>query len=407
MMKRVAIIAYRFILELMAGYLLLFLFYIRSNTFPPIFPLSLLGLAVIILYSIMLAKLSNKGKWLYLIIVFPLLIFAGSQAGLSIAITLLLGLCIFWRGISLNEDQSLGSPTLLLLWSFSIGIIAMVYSSVTEYTYQNQMMTMLILSVFLTITGSYFNKWSTMGTDKIKFSLFFLKVILALIGIGAILASTLKYIQAVFFGFLQLFAKLFSSLALPVFKVIEYLLSLIGTNTDDIKYEPVEPLKGEGNYQPPSHGFAEYILYFLLLVAAGAFIYYFILRKLKQESIIGNSSQNVEITAGTVIQNPSRLLNKWGKPPEDIIRKEVFQLEKYAHKLKLGRLPNETLQEWRRRGGLSLSDSSIQIYQRVRYGGEIGSSEDITLVKKEIDLVKQQLKEIKKLKKQSGTRKDI
>jgi hypothetical protein len=357
--------------------------------------LTLVGLAGFIVYSFLLGSLSNKGKWLYLVIVLPLLIFIGSWASLSVALIFILGLYIFWRGICLSEELPTGSPTLLLLWSFSIGIIAIIYSTMTKYTYQNQMMTMLILLVFLTIASGYFSKWGTLGTDKTKFSLFFIKAIVALIGIGAILAFTLKYIGAAFFGLLQLTAKLFSSLALPVFKVIEYLLSLIGTSAVDIKYEPVEPLKGDNSYQAPSHGFGEYIFYLLIGLAVAGFIYYVIKRKFKQHAIVINNAQAVEITTGLTNQNPSAFYKNWRKPPEDLIRKEIFQLEKYAHKLKLGRLPNETLGEWVHRTGLSLSDDSIGIYHRVRYGDEIGSGEEITKIKTEIVLVKKQLREMK------------
>jgi hypothetical protein len=396
MTKRVVSATYRFVLELLAGDLLLFLFYIRGDTFPPIFLLTLVGSAGFIVYSFLLGSLSNKGKWLYLVIVLPLLIFIGSWAGLSVALIFILGLYIFWRGISLSEDLPTGSPTLLLLWSFSIGIIAIIYSTMTKYTYQNQMMTMLILLVFLTIASGYFSNWGTLGTDKKIFSLFFIKAIVALIGIGAILAFTLKYIGAAFFGLLQLTAKLFSSLALPVFKVIEYLLSLIGTSAVDIKYEPVEPLKGDNSYQAPSHGFGEYIFCLLIGLAVAGFIYYVIKQKFKQHQIVINNAKTaVEITTGMTNQNPSTFYKNWGKPPEDLIRKEIFQLEKYAHKLKLGRLPNETLGEWAHRAGLSLSDDSIGIYHRVRYGDEIGSGEEISKIKTEIVLVKKQLREMK------------
>lgn len=399
MTKRVITIAYHFVLELMAGYLLLFLYYIGKNKFPPILPLTLLGLTGIILYSWMLGSLFNKGKWIYLAIVLPLLIFAGYKAGLTVSLTVVVGLYIFWRGISLSENYPGGSHSLLLFWSFSIGIIAMVYSSMAGYIYQNQMIIMLILLVILTLSGSYFVKWNSLGTDKTKFSVFFLKILLSLSGIGIILAFTLKYIQFLFFGFFQLLAKVITGFAMPIFRFIEYLLSLRGNKNHNIKYEPAEPLQGGNDFQPHSYSFVENIMYFFVLLAVVAFIFYLIKRKAKLQSVTFNSLHAVEITDGISDQNPTWFHKKRGKPPEDFIRREIFQLERYADKLKMGRLPNETLEEWVHREGLPLSDDSLQIYYSVRYGGEIVSSKDINLVKSETETVKMQLKERKKHRK--------
>jgi hypothetical protein len=401
MTKRVIAIAYHFVLELMAGYLLIFLYYIGKNTFPPVYHLTLLGMGGMILFSWMIGKLANKGIWLYLVVVLPLLIFIGYKSGLSPSLTVSLGLVIFWRGVSTRENYSYWSHSLMLLWSFSFGIIGIIYSSMTGYIYQTQMISMLVLLVVLIFADSYFTKWSSLSADKSKFSVLFVKVLLALSGVGLVIAFSLKYIQLVFFGFFQVVAKVVSSIILPLYSFIEYLIGLIGNKTNDIEYKPVEPLQGNNDFQPHSYSFGANFIYFLLFLAVAAFIYYVIRRKLQQEAIAIDSIAAVEITDGAITHKSLWFSNRWGKPPEDLIRKEIFQLEKYAHKLKVGRHPNETLEEWVKRAELSLSEECIKIYYKVRYGGDAASSRDIAMVKSEADTVKKQLKERKRLEKKS------
>jgi len=53
------------------------------------------------------------------------------------------------------------------------------------------------------------------------------------------------------------------------------------------------------------------------------------------------------------------------KSPTDFVRKIIYQFEGKANKVKLGRIPYETLEEWLNRLGVS---SYFNMYQMVRYG---------------------------------------
>lgn len=72
------------------------------------------------------------------------------------------------------------------------------------------------------------------------------------------------------------------------------------------------------------------------------------------------------------------------KKPNHPIRKLVYQLEQKAAKTKKGRLEYETVEDWLARIGL---DANLETYQKVRYGNEDVSEQEI------VDL-KEQLKEI-------------
>jgi len=398
MMNRVAAVIYHFILELILGILFLFLFFINKKQLPPIFLLGTLCIGSLILFLLLLVKFHNKGKWLYFITVFPLFLGIWHQADWSLFIGIGLGVIVFWRGISLFDDSSDHSETLLLLFSFLIGLIAIVYSAMSNYPYQSEMIYLLIIQLVIVLMGGFFRKWNAINKDKSKFALYFIKINAVIIVIGATLAILLKYIQFILFGILQFFVLLFTSVAEPLFSFLQYLLSLAGNEgRKKANLKGGSDLRdGADNYQAPSYEMTKEILYILLILGVLAFIIYlFYKKKLKSKTFAIDSSAIVSVSEG-LFEAGESTLSRWRmKPPEDVIRKEIFEVEKYAHKLKLGRLPFETLEEWWKRVGLLGTNESIAIYEKVRYGGGTSSYEEQTQMKTEIRRLKQQLKEIK------------
>lgn len=134
-------------------------------------------------------------------------------------------------------------------------------------------------------------------------------------------------------------------------------------------------------------------MYVLLAIGAVAFIIYLYKKIFRPQTISVDHSSVVSVSEGVFGSRQTNLFRRRIKPPEDIIRLEIFELEKYASKLKLGRLPFETLEEWWQRVGLSGSPESIAIYEKVRYGEGSSSIEEQTMMKMEIQRLKQQLKE--------------
>jgi hypothetical protein len=74
-------------------------------------------------------------------------------------------------------------------------------------------------------------------------------------------------------------------------------------------------------------------------------------------------------------------------PPVQLVRKHVFQLERYANRHKKGRRSSETWQEWLTRIGIP--DTSLSIYEKVRYG-------EADISKKELQAFEQDIREAKK-----------
>ena len=398
MMNRVAAVIYHFTLEIILGFLSLFLFYINKKQLPPILLLGALCSGSIILISLLLVKFRNKGKGLYFITVFPLLLVIWQQSDLPLFMGIGLGLIIFWRGISLFDDVSDHSESLLLLLSFLIGLIAIIYSAMSGYPYQSEMIYLLIAQLVIVLIGGYFRKWNLIKKDKSKFALYFFNIMAVITAIGAMITILLKYIQFIFFTILQFIVFLFTSVAEPLFSILQYLFSLVGNDG-----RKANLIRGRGlldvadKYQVPSYEKTESILYILLILGAVIFIFYlFYKKKLKPQTLTIDSSSVITVSEGMFRAGQSTL-SRWRiKPPEDIIRREIFELEKYAQKLKLGRLPFETLEEWWKRVGLLGSNDSIAIYEKVRYGDGTSLYEEQILIKREIRQLKQQLKNIRK-----------
>ncbi|MFJ7728862.1 hypothetical protein ACIQXV_22385 [Neobacillus sp. NPDC097160] len=397
MTNRVAATVYLFLLELIAGLLFLFFFYISKKDLPPIFLLVALCISSMILFTLLLTKFHEKGKWLYLVSVFPLLLVIGHMTGLSLFMGIGLGLIVFWRGISLFDDASKHSEASLLLVSFLISLFAIIYSAMSRYPFQSVIIFLLTFQIGITLTGIFFRKLYSIQADKSKFALYFFKILAAITTVGVMFTILLKYILFLFFSILDFTVFLLTKIAEPLFSLLQYLLSLGGNEGRKTNVKNGSGLLDyEDKYHAPNYDQTENILYILLIMGAVSFIIYlFYKKKIKPQSFTIDTPLVISVSEGVFgVKNLTKSRRKI-KPPEDVIRREIFELEKYAHKLKLGRLPFETLEEWWKRVGLTVSLDSIGIYEKVRYGGIIASNKEQTLIKTEIRYLKQQLKEIK------------
>ncbi|MFC4798024.1 DUF4129 domain-containing protein [Neobacillus sp. GCM10023253] len=396
MMYRIAAVSSHFILEIVIANLFLFLFFIGQKRFPPILLFSSLGFISIILFFILLERFASKGKWLFLVIILPAIVIIGHLGGLSLFFASVIGLFVFWRGISIYDESSGLSKTILLFFSFTLGIIALVYSAMISYPYQNAIIFQIILFIVVIITDGFCRKWSAVTNDKAKFAFYFFRIMASVTVIGIAFMFLLKYIQLIFSSILQGIVFLFSGLAVPVIRFIEFALSLFGSSD----YKPTTKV-GEGtnegfDYQPRSFEVTENVLYFLALCTVVGFVIYLLRKKSRLKESGSHFHHSVIISEGEPGGVFTSIFKRKGVPPDDFIRKEIFRLEKFAKRLRLGRAANETLKEWRQRTGLHLSNETIQVYERVRYGGDEASIEDKNYVQQEAQALKLQLKEIRK-----------
>lgn len=78
-------------------------------------------------------------------------------------------------------------------------------------------------------------------------------------------------------------------------------------------------------------------------------------------------------------------------PPLQLVRRHVFQLERYADRHKKGRESFETWQEWLTRIGIN--KTSLAIYEKVRYGEAEISEKELQAFEQDIRETKKQMKD--------------
>ncbi len=161
------------------------------------------------------------------------------------------------------------------------------------------------------------------------------------------------------------------------------------------------------SYETPS-----YFLWFGLILGAVIIVWlavFFWKRRVKQHETIIPGSQAFTSQKHSNLYSQRR--RNFLQAPSHPVRKEIFQLQKWANKHKSGRKFNETLRDWL--GSKQLSFKAIQVihssYEKVRYGRQDLSPEEFSMfheavseVKKEL---KQQSKKVKSVKRGKGDNK--
>jgi len=397
MMLRMAAVSYRFLLELLSAFLILFFYYITNDEVPPLLLLSSVGLGTIIFLTALLSKFKQKGIWLFFAAVVPILLVICAQTSLSLIAGAVFIVLIFWRGLVLFEDPVRHSDTWLLLLSFLIGMGDIVYSAMIRYPFQNMLIYLLLTQVLLTLLGSFFRKWYRVQADRPKFIWHYIKILAGFLAISGVAAFLVNDLQTILFAILQAAAWAFTTIAQPIFFILQFLLRSYSGGEVDVNFGENNPPADEwGLRQDQPYGSTENFFYVLLILAAAALIIYLIKRKLKIPAGSAHSVSYVIETAGGMTQQRLAKSRTAFKPPEDRIRREIYFLEMYASKRDLGRHLNETLEEWWQRVGITSTAQSIEIYNRVRYKETKPTAEELKYVKTQVQNIKQQLKEIHK-----------
>ena len=79
----------------------------------------------------------------------------------------------------------------------------------------------------------------------------------------------------------------------------------------------------------------------------------------------------------------------------DVIRLSMEKFEGEAHKSEAGRHPNENVQLWFNRIGISESEQFFSLYERVRYGQFVPSEEEVDYFTRQIEVLMVELNDRK------------
>ncbi|OLS41916.1 hypothetical protein [Bacillus sp. MRMR6] len=397
-MRQLLSATYHFSLEILLGLIILYLFYTNKEGMPPVALLLLLSLGSLILFSLLLIKYSEKGKWLYFITVAPLLIFMGNQLEVSKYLLVIIAVLVFWRGILLHREAGGYFAGTMLLITLPVGIICLIFASASNYPFMSHIVIILIVQGFLVLLGEFLKKWGSINEDRASHAVFFGKLLGAICLIAFSIAFLLKPLQLIFFKALKTFALVFAYIMTPLLSGLQ-ILQITGCQRKSSEVE----MSGQDEqlpfqYKERSYIPIEDIMFVIVVLLVIVFLaYLFIKKKINLLPPINKFSDAIEISTGRLGVNRKSILSRRIKPPGDIIRREIFELERFAYKYNSGRLLYETVEEWLHRIGFTDVEQVIKIYEKLRYGHESYTSGEKTSFMLEISRMKQHIKDRSKV----------
>lgn len=221
--------------------------------------------------------------------------------------------------------------------------------------------------------------------------------------------------RALFYGLSVLLIGALSSLLLfhPIIKIWEYLQRSVflilgrfvglfdflegirfqprGPEIKDISGGEEEITSNEGSIlEQLSVFFAGYLGITLIIIIAGIILLIFLLwKRLGKFSIQKEKDKSQHAATSKIPLASTFSLKRLVQKPAHPARKMVYDFEREMLKLQKGRQSSETIESWLQRLGMK---SNLPTYQKVRYGDQLVSTEEIRILKREIDDLKETAK---------------
>lgn len=405
MNKHVLKVFFRFYIEWTFASLILLFFHSLSSTHMPLFSGMVISAGGSLLFLVLLDKKGSQAKPLFFLSVLPAIFLVGFLAGLEVLFMSFIALFVFWRILKHYQDATSSSESVWLVLTFLVGLFLSPLASFNEGSFFNQLSFLLIFQLLFIFVGQFFLKWIdidqlTKGKFAADFSI--------LLGIGLILAITISLgrnlLKEIFFFILTGIGWVFSIIIYPIFALTDLpaikerasrLLPLSKHAEDEYK----SPLGSKQVVDPDLWGP-------ILFAVIGVLLFYFLYKKtnLLHKDQEGDVSSAPGYTVSSSFQDSTvgnLLFKRPSFMPINQIRKEVYQLERYALKRDLPRLNHEAFNEWLNRLGIVYEERTVQTYQKVRYGNfDKEEVEDWFL--NEINSIKRQLSAIQKKENNSG-----
>lgn len=402
--KHVLKVFYKVYIEWTFAALIILMLHLLSSQEMPLY--AAMGMSALSIYAFAyyLQKKVQMAKPLFFISVMPLLVLASYIAGLQFFYTAIIAVIIFWRTMVYHEDATNNSETVWLVLTFLTGLLLTPLAHYYGGQYLMQISFLLIFQLLFVIAGQFFIKWIDIEqVTKKRFAADFSRLLGAGVLIVCLITFGRNIIKNIFFFILQGIGWIFSMLLYPVFTLVEEPLDIGRSN------ELLSKLKQQQEDEPlftnSSSGINAEFWGPIVFALIGVAIFWYLYKK----TSLFNKEEEPQISPGALIISSSisdntygnRLFKKNSSTPVNQIRKEIYQLEKFAHKKDLGRLKHEAIHEWLTRIGVHFDTGVVKTYQDVRYGN-IEENKDLNWFKEEIRNIKKQLNMIHKEKKEEN-----
>jgi len=404
MTSRVINVFFRFFIEWTFVSLILVLFHLLSSQRMPLFSTMIIAAAASILFTLLLELKPRLAKPMYLLVFMPLLFAAGSLSNLENFYTGIMAIFIFWRVLKFHQDSTSHSESVWLVLTFLIGVFLSPLAYFYGGSYLIQIVFLLLFQLLFILSGQFFLKWIDVELAlKKRFAVTYSK----LLGIFLLLVAVLTFgrgiLKEMFFFVLQLAGWTLSMLLYPFFAWIGSADMQARANKAFSGQLP--NMENESPFEQSRQVFDPDFWGPILFAALIAIGFYFIYKK---TSLFSMQREEEAPEAGVITTahieggaNTGEFTRRQKAAPENHIRKEIFQLEKYAHKKELGRLNHEDVKEWFDRLSIQYDPRTIQTYEKVRYGEQLDEKSD-GWFKDEIKKVKKQINALEKVKKEES-----
>ena len=372
---------YQYAAEVIVVYFLLVPFFIYYN-FLPFGKYLIVAALVHILFSLLRLVMES---YLSLLIVVPAVGFAANAwLGFPVFLACLAAVIFYWRIAEHQKEADKHYDVTLLSVSLTLVLVEVIF------TYDDKIIWMAMIQIVIFTSGYWL---SQLTAQKRSVKLVELKVLALYLSLS-VSAGLLFWIM--YSGIRFSLSGLWTWGTRGVVFLISALLYLAGirssfTNEGDssrsafsmdtppltlTEKKSVKDLLSETTNSVSSiHQTVWIILLGLVLILAA---YVLFRRKLmSQESFEHQESTGSEAASVTYYplkETPGYTYSYDHRPPEQYVRKEVFQLESLAREKGKGRKPSETLQNWLRR--LRVDEVVIELYEKVRYGEQPLSSQE-------------------------------
>lgn len=401
MIKQSWNIMYLFLIEIIFGMYILILPYSIQNKDAPIIQFFLLMFICSFIFMQFLIRFKDKAKLLFLIFILPALILTGGWIGFHLTGSLLIGLIIFWRTLSHYNEQDKQNGGIWILISVLTGILMIFFVGLSDDQYMFLIGAIMLGQILFIIIGGFIRRWLEVDggiKNKRNYFLPMMAVIAGMSITGVILAAGMKVYEKLFFSTLTAGVALVSFIVSPFFKwaevqnwseKLEQFQKIQGPEGDPVINSEIESMKGPSEFDPA------FLAGIIFVIGLSILFLYIFKRNKMRNTEINNAPKGFSAQTHSIMENALFFAKNKTNPPSNSIRKEIFALEKFAKKRKLGRLPYESLSEWMKRIGILDADDVNFIYEKVRYGHFSHSESEERLIKEKLQLKKKELKEIK------------
>ncbi|WP_079508240.1 hypothetical protein [Mesobacillus jeotgali] len=368
---RVLHVFFRFYIEWTFISLIFVIFHLLSSQQFPLTASMGISAAGSIVFAISLNKKPHLGKPLFFLIIFPLIVFIGNVSGLELFYGTIMALFIFWRILKFHEDTTSHSESLWLAVTFLIGVFISPLAYFYGGKYLIQIGCLLIFQLLFILWGQFLLKWLDFETaSKRRFVISYSKLFGWTLVLVAVFTVGRDLLKELFFLVLQTIGWVLSLMLYPFFSWItsrsiqERAAEVFSHQNPNAEYdssiESAKPVFNPEFWGPILFAIITGITFYLIFKKSSLF---------KKEQISGNVQPGFITSAQ--LNDPAhgnQLLNRRSVAPVNQIRKEIFLLEKFAHKKGLGRLNHESIKEWFNRLGIKSESRTVHTYEKVRYG---------------------------------------